>query len=142
MTIQFAKTRPVTIEVKEDRLCLTLRVLRLQRGDRSPLTRFIVRAQYMPQIQGVQAQLVRDGHLRISGPGMSARERLPLRAIFNKVLSRNRPIELTLPKVVEHPALEGLAISQLELRDGWIALAVSESDAPRLIAGRWVMSRR
>lgn len=140
--VQFAKTRPITVEVKDDRLSVTLRVQRLQRGERPALTRFIVRAQYMPQMDGMQAQLVRDGHLRISGPGMSARERLPLRAIFNKVLSPNRAITLTVPKVAKHPAMADLAISQLELRDGWIAMAVSESESPRLVRGKWVLSPR
>ena len=130
--VQFARTRPITIEIEDGRLWLTLRIVRLNRNDRVDLTNFIVRAAYTPQIDGLQASLLRDGHLRISGPGMSMRERLPVRAIFNKVLSPNRPINLTLPKMVEHPAMENLAVSQLELRDGWIAISISEKDAPRI----------
>jgi hypothetical protein len=96
------------------------------------LRRFIVRALYRPSVDGMNATLVRDGHLRISGPGMSMRQRLPVRAIFNKVLSPNRELRLTLPQLADHPAAQGLAISQLELRDGWIAMAISETDAPRI----------
>lgn len=132
VTVQFARTRPITVEIEEGRLWVTLRVVRLRRDDRVDLTNFIVRAAYQPQMQGLQAWLVRDGHLRISGPGMSMRERLPVRAIFNKVLSPNRPFQLTLPKLNEHPAMESLAVSQLELRDGWIGLAISTQDAPRI----------
>ena len=48
------------------------------------------------------------------------RERLPVRAIFNKVLAADRPLPMTLPGLVNHPAMAGLAISQFELRgDGW-----------------------
>ncbi len=136
MTVQFAPTRPITVEIEDGQLWVTLRVVRLNRGDRVDLTKFIVRAAYKPQIDGLQATLVRDGHLRISGPGMSMRERLPVRAIFNKVLSPNRPFPLTLPQLIQHPAMESLVVSQLELRDGWIGLAISEDDAPRIATGQ------
>ena len=130
--VQFAETRPMTIEIDDGRLWMTLRVRSLSRDGGRPLTNFIVRAAYRAETNGLRARLVRDGHLSISGPGMAMRERLPLRVIFNKVLSENRPIEVTLPKLNDHPAAEGLAISQLELRDGWIALAISEADQPRI----------
>ncbi len=132
VTVQFARTRPITIEVEQGQLWVTLRVMRLTRGERLDLRRFIVRAQYRPQYDGLHAMLVREGHLQISGPRMSMRQRLPLRAIFNKVLSPNRPFHLTLPQLTQHPAAEGLAVSQLEMRDGWIAMAISEATAPRI----------
>jgi hypothetical protein len=132
VTIQFARTRPITIEIEENRLWVTLRVVRLSRPDSAALTNFIVRAAYRPEASGLQASLVREGHLRISGPGMSMRERLPARAVFNKVLSPNRKLPMTMPSLVDHPAMRGLAISQFELRDGWIGIAVSEENSPRI----------
>ncbi len=136
VTVQFARTRPITVEIDDGQFWVTLRIMRLTSGDRLDLRRFIVRALYRPQVDGLQASLVREGHLRISGPGMSMRERLPARAIFNKVLSPNRPLQLTLPALVHHPAAENLAVSQLELRHGWIAIAISEADAPRIAMKR------
>ncbi|WP_149752507.1 hypothetical protein [Rubripirellula obstinata] len=132
VTIQFARTRPITVEIEENRLWITLRVVKLSRDDSAALTNFIVRAAYRPEASGLQASLVREGHLRISGPGMSMRERLPARAVFNKVLSPNRKLPMTMPSLVDHPAMQGLAISQFELRDGWIGIAVSEDNAPRI----------
>ncbi|TWT50598.1 hypothetical protein Pla22_33410 [Rubripirellula amarantea] len=132
VVIQFARTRPITVEVEDGKMWITLRVTKLKRGESLRLTNFIVRALYRPEANGLQASLVRDGHLRISGPNMSMRERLPVRAIFNKVLSADRPLPLTLPALVQHPSMEGLAISQMELRDGWIAIAVSEHNEPKV----------
>ncbi len=129
--IQFAKSRPVTLEIVDGAAWITLRIVRLSR-DRLKLSHFIVRAEYRPQVDGLNASLVREGHLRISGPGMSMRERLPVRAIFNKVLSPTRKFALTVPALVEHPKAQDLAVSQLELRDGWIGLAISEQTAPRV----------
>jgi hypothetical protein len=60
------------------------------------------------------------------------RERLPVRTIFNKVFSPNREIPVTLPKLREHPAMEGLVVGQLELRDGWLGLAIEAESVPRV----------
>ncbi len=130
--IQFAKTRPITVEIENGKLWLTLRVVKLTRGEMLDLRRFIVRASYVPQVDGLKATLVRDGHLSISGPNLSMRERLPIRAIFTKVLSPNRGLPLTSDVLAMHPASESLAISQLELREGWIALSLSELDQARI----------
>ena len=132
VTVQFARTRPMTVEIEDGILWLTLRVLKLTRKEGMELTQFIVRAAYRPEMDGIHARLVRDGHLRISGPRMAMRERLPVRAIFNKVLSANRAIPMTLPRLTESPAGAGLMVSQFELRDGWLALAISEKGAARI----------
>jgi hypothetical protein len=132
VTVQFARTRPITVEIEDGMLWLTLRVLRLRRDEGIDLTQFIVRVGYRPEIDGMNARLVRDGHLRISGPRMAMRERLPVRAIFNKVFATTREIPLTVPRLIENPAADGLVVSQLELRDGWLAIAISEEGAARI----------
>ncbi|MCM2369809.1 hypothetical protein [Aporhodopirellula aestuarii] len=140
--IEFAPTRPVTIEIDNGKLWLTLRVVSLSQGEGPSLRRFIVRAAYRPEIDGLDARLVRDGHLSISGPGMSMRQRIPIRAVFNKILTESRSIPITTPKLIENPAVSGLAISQLELRDGWLALAISPETSTRVAVGtRSVVNR-
>lgn len=127
--VKFASVRPITVEMSEGKMWLTLQIVRLTKGKQLDLSRFIVKAAYVPKVDGLEASLVREGHLRVSGPGMSMRQRLPIRAIFNKVLSAERKFPLTLPQLTEHAAAEGLAVSQLELRDGWVGLAISEKRA-------------
>ncbi len=129
ITIQFASTRPVTVEIEDDILWITMRVIRLKQGRSLDLRRFIVRAGYRPEVDGMSARLVREGHLRISGPEMSMRERLPIRAIFNKVFSTKRSLPLVAEQWTSHPAMEGLAVVQAELRDGWLALAIGNPAA-------------
>ena len=125
VTIQFTKTRPVTVELKDGLAWITLRVVELSKGEKFKLRRFIVRAAYRPEVNGLNVSLVRDGHLRVSGPGMTMRQRLPVRAIFNKVLSPNHAIAITQPGLADHVAMKNAGVSQLELRDGWLALAFS-----------------
>ena len=131
VSIQFAPTRPITVEIDEGRVRVTVRVMQLTR-DSMELSRFIVQAVYRPEVNGLNASLVRDGHLRVSGPSMSMRERIPVRAIFNKVFSTTRPLPLMLPRLAQHPGAQDLVVNQLELRDGWLGLAVSEPNAPRI----------
>ncbi|TWU37207.1 hypothetical protein [Novipirellula artificiosorum] len=130
--IQFAKTRPITVEIEDNCMWLTLRIVRMTRGDQIDLRRFIVRGAYVPEVNGLNAKLVREGHLQISGPSLSMRERLPIRAIFNKVLSTTHGFPLTTKALQSHPAAHNLVISQLELREGWVAMSVSESDGARI----------
>ncbi len=130
--IHFAPTQPITVEIEDDSVWITLRVMRLYRPGSVDLRRFVVRAVYKCEVDGMSASLVRDGHLRISGPGMSMRDRLPARAIFNKVFSTHRPLPLVPSALGQHPAMSGLVISQLELRDGWVGLAIGPATADRV----------
>jgi len=130
--IHFAPTRPITVEIEDDLVWITLRIMRLHRPGSIDLRRFVVRAAYKAEVNGLSAQLVRDAHLRISGPDMSMRDRLPVRAIFNKVFSTHRPLPLLPPALADSPSMEGLAVNQLELRDGWIGLAIGPATGDRV----------
>lgn len=127
--IQFNSTRPVTIEIEDGLLWVTLRVQRLHRTQSIDLRRFIVRVCYRCEVDGLHARLVRDAHLRISGPNLSMRDRLPIRAIFNKVFSTNRPLTLVPETLAQLPAMKGLVIRQFELRDGWVGVAFGPASA-------------
>ncbi|KAA5545931.1 hypothetical protein FYK55_03185 [Roseiconus nitratireducens] len=136
VSVQFARHRPITVEIENGKAFITMRIIRLHQGDRVRLSNFIVRAAYKPNIDGLAASLERDGHLSISGPGMSFRQRLPVRAIFNKVFSPNQTYSLTAPELLQERVPEGTQISQLELRDGWIGVAISQRESEDRVAGR------
>lgn len=122
--IRFASTRPITVEIEDGLLWLTLRVVRLHDNGGLDLNYFVVRAAFRPEFDGLNARLVRDGVLRISGPRMGIRERLPVRAIFTKVLDDDRPLPLVSEQLITHPAADSLQVGMLELVDGWICLAI------------------
>ena len=126
--ILFAKHRPITVEIEGDRVWLTLRVIRLEKENGITLRNFIVRACYKPDYDGLHAFLVRDGHLSISGHRMSMRQRLPVRAIFNKVLSPSQHVSLSNPELLAERLPTDTVISQIELRDGWVGLAFSTAE--------------
>lgn len=134
--IQFAKHRPITVEIEDGKVWVTMRIIRLQDNDHLKLRNFIVRATYVPQIDGLGASLVRDGHLSISGPGMSMRTRLPVRAVFNKVLAHSRPLQLTSDELLQERVSEDTKITQFELRDGWIGMSIGHMQEQQTVAGR------
>ena len=91
----------------------------------------VVHAFYVPEVDGLNAELVRDGSLGIEGR-FSSSERARLHNVFNRVL----PPERHLPIVrVDNPAdkrFEGLMITQLVLEDGWVGLAVGPTADARV----------
>ncbi|XZE53758.1 hypothetical protein SH139x_005525 [Planctomycetaceae bacterium SH139] len=129
--IQFANTRPITVEIEEDRLWLTLRVVRLTDERDLNLSHFVVRVAYRPVIDGLQTSLQREGVLRIDGPRLGMRERIPVRAIFNKVLNKDRQLPLVAKSLAAHPDAAGLTVGMLQLTDGWICFAICPADSTR-----------
>lgn len=135
-SIQFAKHRPITIEIEDGTVWITMRIIRLERGKRMRLRNFIVRAAYKPQIDGLNASLVRDKYLSISGPRMSMGQRISVRTVFNKVLSPNRPLPLLSAELLQQRLPTGSQITQLELRDGWIGISIGALAEHQTVASR------
>ncbi len=127
--IRFAPSRPISVEMVENQLVLTLRISELSQGT-NKIERFIVRSNYVPVADGLKAGLGRDGVVSIDGPRLSMRDRLPLRAIFAKVFVAQPEIPLISDSLVADPRAEGLAVTQIEVRDGWLAIAVAEGTSP------------
>ena len=130
--VRFATSRPVSMEIEDNLVMLTLRIIQVKRGRAVDLRNVIIKAAYRPEVDGLHAYLVREGHLSITGPNMSMRKRLPARTIFNKVLSTNHSLPITPKGLDERDAFRGLAITQLDLERGWIGLAIGDSDAGKL----------
>ncbi len=124
--IRFAPSRPVSVEMADNQLVLTLRIAELSQGP-NKIERFIVRSTYVPVADGLNAGLVRDGVVSIDGPRLAIRDRLPLRAIFAKVFVSRPQVPLISERLVTDPRAAGLAVTQMEVRDGWLAIAIAES---------------
>ncbi|MEO8269478.1 MAG: hypothetical protein ABI557_07160, partial [Aureliella sp.] len=123
--IRFADFRPATVELVDGKLRLTLRIAEFSQGDRFHIERFIVSSCYVPAAEGMSAELIRDGVVEI----VSNHDRLKLRVIFAKVFVSNPQIPLISQNWVNDPRSEGLAVSQVEIRDGWLSVAISPEDS-------------
>lgn len=130
ITIRFADYRPITVQFTDGRVELTLRIAELQQPDRIHLERFIVKTSYVPAADGLNAALVRDDVVSIDGPRLGMRDRLPIRAIFARVFASRSTFPLISEQWQKDPRAQGLAVSQVEVRDGWLGLAISEQNSP------------
>lgn len=125
--IRFADTRPASVELIDGKLRLTLRIAEFSQGDRFHIERFIVSSTYVPAADGMTAELIRDGVVEI----VSRYDRLKLRVIFAKIFVANPQIPLISESWAKDPRSEGLAVSQVEIRDGWLSVAISPADSQR-----------
>ncbi len=122
--IAFAPSRPVEVHYDANRMTVTLHIVALQVEDHL-FRNFNIQVAYRPETDGMQARLVRDGVIQVSGERLGTRDRLPIRVIFNKVFHEQRSIPVLAPELAQDPRFQDLKISQLEMRDGWLALALA-----------------
>jgi hypothetical protein len=96
---------------------------------------FIVHAFYRPEVDGLDAKLVRDGGLGIEGR-LGAGDRARLHNVFETVLPTDRTIPVFRVDDPDDPRLAGLMITQLVLEDGWVGMAIGPTNDGR-VAQRW-----
>lgn len=128
ITIRFADHRPITIDMVDGKMRLQLRIANLRRDEGIDIDNFVVTSTYVPQSDGLRAGLVRDpeGTIEIQSRHLPVGDRLALRLIFSKVFVSQPEIPLISEEWSSDPRAEGLAVSQLEIRDGWLAVAISD----------------
>ncbi len=126
----FAKQDAVRLRCEAGRVEVLLSFAKLTQG-RKAWHNFTVHTFYVPDPDKLEPRFVRDRAISLEGKSVRGPEPL-LRAIFSRVLSRNRDISLLDKKFTDDPRLEGLDISQFVVEDGWIGLAYSPHRAPNV----------
>ncbi len=133
--ITFADRDAARIQTVDGRLEVTFAIKELTH-EGSRWRDFQVRAYYVPKTESLAALFVRDTdphyQLRLDGQSMRGKIEFKLRAIFSKVLSKNRDLRLLPGSVTEDARLRELQMSQFTIEDGWIGLAYS----PRRVSSR------
>ncbi len=127
---QFAAEDAVQVHVNDGKLDLAISFASIELQD-DVMHSVTVHAYYTPRINGLNAELVREGTFGIEGR-FSSGDRARLHNVFNRVL----PAERRLPIVqVDNPnekRFQGLMITQLVLEDGWVGLAVGPATDARV----------
>jgi len=127
--VQFANEDAVRVTFDAGRVTITLQVAELSQGRGNRWKNFVVRAQYIPHIAGRQVELVRDGVIELGGDRQRIGDQVALRAIFAKVLSKNRPIPLLPTTLVDRRELSDVEASQAVVEDGWIGITLAQGGA-------------
>jgi len=127
---QFAPKNAVQVRVKDGRLELAIAFDSVEL-DGGAISNVTVHAFYTPSIDGLTAELARDGVLGIEGQ-FSGRERARLHNIFQSVLPPERKLPIANLENQEGRHLDGLMITQLVLEDGWVGLAIGPESSNRV----------
>ncbi len=122
VTVTFADEDAVRIRCRDGQVAVMLSIARLAKRPHR-WTDFEVYAYYRPVVHGRSAELVRDGVVELIGR-RSLRSQIPLRGIFSKTFSKKHSWRLIPDRIVSHPGMEGLCVTQFMIDDGWIGLAI------------------
>jgi hypothetical protein len=113
---------------------ITLVFRKLSRGRRS-WTNFGVRTHYAPQIVGRQVKLVRQGSFEIVSRKYGSKPQILLRSIVARMLNETKELDLVPTKIAGDDRIADLAVTQLDIVDGWIAMALGPKRNGRYVAG-------
>jgi hypothetical protein len=124
--IRFMDVHPMTVEFSDGRMWLTLRVASLEQTGRIHLKNFTVRTSYIPKVEGLRASLERDALISVDGHRLGSKDRFPIRAIFSKVFAGNSSVPMVSDSLASDPLAQGMLVSQLQMEQGWMGIAVSD----------------
>jgi hypothetical protein len=128
ITMQLADDEPVRVDLLDGQVRVTVRLHYLKTDSRT-WRNIASRAYYAPHTGGLNARLVRTGAVELTGEHLRMRDQLALRAIFCKVFTERRALELIPARIARFERLQSLEVSQLVVRDGWLGFALSRRRA-------------
>ena len=124
VTVLFAEEDAVRISFQDGRMEVILQLAEL-RTDRRVWRDLVVRNFYAPDTSSLEAKLVRDSTVRLRGERLGTRDQIALRGIFTKIFGENREFPVIPSDLVDGAGLDGLAITQFLIRDGWLGVAIA-----------------
>ncbi len=133
--ITFADHDAVRLKCVEDRLEVTFSLAELKHAG-SRWHDFQVRTHYAPEADGLSPRFTRIDTIHLAGESLRGKIEFKLRAIFSKVLSKNRDLRLLADSVTGDPRFKELQVTQFKLEDGWVALAYSPRRVSSNVARR------
>jgi len=136
VTVEFAKYDAVRVRCDDGAVTLTLKIQELQSG-RQSWDKFIVRANYRPDSNSLDAKLVREGYIELQGKRLRLVDQAALRGIFGKVFDKERKLPLISDQLAKHPKLQDTELTQCVMQDGWIGIAIGPK-RPAIIGSRTV----
>ena len=128
--VTFAEEDPVRVDCQEGRVRLTIQLQSLEEGGDVRWRNLSVIANYKPDSEQRDANLVRDGIFELPKTTRT-RDRVALSAIFGKVLNRNRKLNLINERIAKSPKLADQQVTQFVIHDGWIGVALGPKTQQR-----------
>ena len=123
--VTFTDQEPVRIDFQDGRLRIQIHLRELSiTSNHKTFKNLIVTGYYKPHPDQLDANLERDGIIELGGNRLAVGERIMLAGIFEKVLSRNRKLNLVNERISKSPELKDQQVTQFVIHDGWIGVAL------------------
>ena len=127
VTLRFAPREAVRVEFCDDRVTLWIYLSLLDNGQ-NRWRNVTVRAFYGPSTREGDVGLARDSSIELTGKRLGIGDQVALRAIFTKVLTGNKQINIIGRRLADNPRLPKTQVSQFAITDGWISVAIAPQD--------------
>jgi hypothetical protein len=134
VTVTFAQQDAANVRFQDGQVELILSFATLRKPPQQ-WTEFQAHVFFRPQVDGLLAELVRNGAVHLTGSQFRTSSRMTLHGIFSRVFPKQRPIRLTPYWLLEEPKLADLGITQVVIDDGWIGAALGRSRVVQRAAG-------
>ena len=123
LSVTFAPQNAIRVKCQDNRIELTMAIARMEKPPQK-WQDFAVRVFYKPDLSAPHGRLMRDGTVQLVGQRLGPKAQLGLRGIFSKAFPQSRGLQVLPERVTSNPRFADLRISQFEIRDGWIGLAL------------------
>lgn len=121
--VKFAKVDPISIHCANGHIELRLAIEELRRGSKT-WRDFVVRTEFKTAVVDGATCFVRDGMIHLSGNKLSTTSQIALRTVFAKIFADEMCLPLWPEQLRSDKRFEDLDIAQVDIRDGWIGMAV------------------
>lgn len=141
--VTFSDQDPVRIDCQDGRLRIRIQLKSLSlTKDRKTFKNLIVSGYYKPHPDQLDANLERDGYIELGGDFLNLGNRAMLAGIFERVLSRNRKLNLVNERISKSPELKDQQVTQFVIHDGWIGIALGPKLPSRTALQTKIPSRK
>ena len=133
LVIAFPPEDAISVKMADGQIMLQLSIALLQIGDHE-WTNFKIHVPYRVETQGFQAEVYRDGVVRLIGK-MKLPQQIAVRGVFSKAFPKDAVTRVMPERILQDPRFSMFTISQCVMQDGWIGISVSETPvgAPRTV---------
>src|SRR6185437_3637906 len=124
LMVTFAPQNAIRVKCQDDRIELNLAIAKLEKSPQK-WQDFGIRVFYKPDLSAAGGKLMRDGTVQLVGQRLGPKAQIALRGIFSKAFPQSRGLQILPERITSNPKFADLRISQFEIRDGWIGLAIT-----------------
>lgn len=133
VSVRFREHDAIELRADGGRIELRLAIDSLRKEGRAEWSNFVVQVFYRPDETSHDGALVRDGGILLSSQErISTVSQIPLRGVFSRIFSADRPLVLIPAALRQREQFQQLQVTQLEVREGWIGLAIGPRHQQRL----------